>query len=280
MREAKCSLATEFLLNKENILLQNERITHLYVIQSESDPFLWFGVLFVDTGPYIGSVVRFNLNIEDSYPDCTCPKITFSPIPYHPLVLPETGELDTKNAFPDWNSNSHKLHQLLSFVKRVIFHPDTYMEPIQELIDLSQTDDHSKEPGANPSIETHSHVTAVDRSRSTVEKDQETRFPQILCDAFRHVEHTLECMRVYNNEPLEFKHRIEEFKSQCRQQLYVRPQPHGDDKNALIFTPWNPKIHEPIRSCVLAGRFAPPSLFASYQRNTDSVSFIPGSGHP
>lgn len=322
-----CSLVTEFQLTQENILIQNERITQLYVIQSEQNSFLWFGVLFVDSGIYMGAVMRFNMYIEDSYPDCSCPKIVFDPIPYHPLVNPLTGELDTKNAFPDWNSHSSKLFELLLFVKRVIRQADEYIVQIRDLLlqqqlaaleldsdrvrqsnnqdtitsanneanqtmpkgntddpfnrnhhDLQRSQENvisksSHDGGTNPTI---NYETATDGQQNRFSHLKESHFSQSIKKMFTWFQHTLIFMQTYENDSETFKQRIEEFREKCYEQLLDRPALCGDDRNALVFTPWDSDIHEPMRSCVLAGRFTPSSLFATYHKDTESVSFIPG----
>lgn len=285
--ETNCSLTAEFSLVQEIISLQSERITQLYVIQSEQDPFLWFGVLFVDSGIYMGSVIRFNMFIDESYPDCSCPKIIFDIPPYHPLIDSETGELDTKNAFPDWSSKTHKLYQLLFFVKRTICQVDTYIKQIQELFSQHQICDISNR---NP-VASDSDDIALDETRpnmvpstSLTENcdqmaagDPPTRYNQCLIDMFFNFSHTLNVIRIYENNHDEFERRVNQFKHDSSHSIFDQPPNYGDDPNALIFTPWVQEIHEPIRNCVLAGRFKPTSLFASYHKETDKVSFVPGT---
>lgn len=284
-----CSLTTEFSLVQETILIQNERITQLYVIQSEQNPFVWFGVLFVDSGIYTGSAVRFNLIIDESYPDCPCPQIIFDPIPYHPLINPSTGQLDTKNAFPNWNSKDNKLFELLLFVKRVIRQADQYIVQIRDLINQSSaskfpTDDvHENQSDSNPH---RSHPKPKPHSETLLEKQDNINnstseqilenFSPSLTNLFTSFHHTLDFINTYENDPDEFQRKVEEFKHLCCQQLLDRPPLCGDDGNALIFSPWDLELHEPVRNCILGGRFTPTNLFASYHRETDSVSFIPG----
>lgn len=254
--KAHCSLSAEFSLVNENLLLQAERITQLHVIQSVEDPLLWFGVLFVDSGIYFGAVLRFNMIIDNSYPDCQCPKIVFDPIPYHPLVDPKTGLLDTKNAFPEWDSKTHKLYQLLLFVKRVIIQADIYIKRIQEVV--------------------HQNL-AGQLNQAEGELSEKQCFDSSLTDMFVDFNHALEFIRIYENNQQEFQHRVDEFRQKCSHQLFERPSLCGDDQNALIFSQWIPEIHEKIKDRILAGRFSAPNLFASYHKETDSVSFIPGS---
>lgn len=316
MRSARinCSLVTEFALVQENILLQNERITQLYVIQSAQDPLIWFGVVFVDCGIYKGSVIRFNMIIDESYPNCPCPRVLFSPIPYHPLIDASTGELDTKNAFPDWNSNHQKLYELLLFVKRVIRQADEYILQVRDLIRQSSlmlidnqpchgglstpNEDNldckqQQKQRSQQSIEADSQPNNVNSSanrqtelnqqnglRQQLSTQSLSRTPQNsfsnIINLFANFQHTLEFLDTFDKRPKEFQRRVEEFKLKCCQQLLDKPALSGDDENALIFTPWDVDIHEPIRNCVLAGRFTPMRLFASYHKGTDSVSFIPG----
>lgn len=307
-----CSLFTEFTLVQENILLQNERITQLYVIQSEQNPYLWFGVLFVDSGIYRGAVIRFTMFIEDSYPDCPCPKIVFDPIPYHPLVNPMTGELDTKNAFPDWNSNSRKLFELLLFVKRVIRQADEYIVQVKDLIFQSRKEDEllavqqptrnqvinqqmsstTKNPpndndndddDNNDTLRSHDENVidkgvVIDSTATKQQRMSHTGFQsdEKLANLFTWLHHTLDFIETYENDKMEFNRRIQEFKEKCYEQLLDRPAICGDDGNALVFTPWDAEVHEPMRTCILSGRFTQSSLFAAYHKETDSVSFIPG----
>lgn len=277
-----CSLTVEFSLVKENILLQNERITQLYVIQSEQDPYLWFGVLFVDTGIFMGAVIRFNMIIDESYPSCPCPKIIFDPIPYHPLVNPETGELDTKNAFSDWSGDTHKLYQLLLFTKRVICQAELYINQIQDLINQHQIETESIDLDSNRSqtiVIKHNEISQDTQMIDGSVGGNEI-FSQSLTSLFVNFENTLRIIRTYEKNPEEFRRRAEEFKRSCCHKLYENPESTGGDKNALIFSPWKSELHEPLRDCILAGRFVPTSLFASYHKETESVLFVPGSEPP
>lgn len=284
MRSARspCSLSVEFSLVRENILLQNERIAQLYVIQSEQDPYIWFGVLFVDNGIYMGAVVRFNMIIDESYPNCPCPRIIFDPIPYHPLVDPETGELDTKNAFSDWSGDTHKLHQLLLFTKRVICQAETYINQIQDLInqDLIRTSTIDLDSTRSQTVVIKHDEISQEAQMIGGSVGGDEIFSQSTISLFANFKNTLRIMRTYEKNPDEFGRRVEEFKQNCCHKLFDNPESSGGDKNALLFTPWNPNLHEPLRDCILAGRFAPTSLFASYHKETDSVLFVPGSEPP
>lgn len=308
-----CSLVVEFSLVKEYIFLQDERITQLYVIQSEQNPFLWFGVLFVDTGIYKGTVIRFNMLIDEKYPNSPCPKIIFDPVPYHPLIDPETGLLDTKNAFPDWNTKTHKFHQLLYFVKRVICQAELYINQIRQLIsqhtssefqkidyndsfdndELTNKDNNSdillgetrsqiiKSTTLNDELDAGNYEQLAGSSNTNITSNvinisSNEAFSHNITNLFECFDKTLDCIRVYENNPKEFFKLVDDFKKKVGEQLYDKPDSCNSDANALIFSTWDMDRHEPIRQCILAGRFGPTNLFASYHKETDSVSFVPG----
>lgn len=244
--------------------IQTERITQVYVIQSKENPFHWFGILFVDSGLYMGTVVRFIMKIDESYPDCPCPKIFLEPIPYHPLVNPETGELDTKNAFPDWNSNKHRLASLLLFLKRVFKQAEDYISQIQALLNpvSLQMKDNSI---------LHDDPTTSNENRQLDEADMNE-----VANLFMFFDHSLEFIRTYEMNPSEFKQLVENFKQICLQHTLNVPRIFEHDGNSLLFSDWIPEVHEPLRNCILAGKFTPDDFYASYHKETQSVTFIPG----
>lgn len=267
-----CSLAAEFSFIQESIFLQNERMTQVYVVQSEQNPFVWLGVLFIDSGIYFGSVIRFTVIVDESYPDCACPRVIFHPIPYHPLINKDTGELDTSKAFSSWNSGSHKLANLIVFIKRVIRQADQFLSQIQTLLDHINLDNSENAPkiGANNSSDSHTESAFRDGNLAL-------NFDKDLAKLFKWPEHTIECVRLYQDNPEEFQRLTDDFRHKALNDLYTKPMIFGDDRNSLLFSQWVPELHEPLRNCILAGRFAPSNLFATYHKETDSVSFIPGS---
>lgn len=55
-------------------------------------------------------------------------RIYFDPIPFHPLVHPQSAELNTKKEFPVWKPNVHKLWQLIAYAKRIFYDIDEEIE--------------------------------------------------------------------------------------------------------------------------------------------------------
>jgi len=109
----------EYHLMREFILYRNQHMSHVYVVPSHSSPFLWFGVMFVHKGLYRGIVLRFTVVIPNTYPNCEIPKLIFDAIPFHPLVNPNTGQLNTSVAFNEWKSSVNKIWQIIDYSQRV-----------------------------------------------------------------------------------------------------------------------------------------------------------------
>ncbi|RWS10500.1 AKT-interacting protein-like protein [Dinothrombium tinctorium] len=114
------SVTLEYSLMREFVHFREQGITNLYVIPSHSSPFRWFGVTFIHEGLYRGAIIRFSLEVPHDYPDtASCPKIFFEPIVFHPLINPQTGELNTKYKFYEWKRNDNHLSDVLMFAKTI-----------------------------------------------------------------------------------------------------------------------------------------------------------------
>ncbi|KAG9510131.1 Dihydroxyacetone phosphate acyltransferase, partial [Fragariocoptes setiger] len=262
-------------LIREFIAIQEQRIFQLYIIQSSRSPFRWFGTLFIDSGIYMGAIVRITINIADSYPDSPCPELYFSPVPYHPLVEPSTGQLDTKNAFPCWDGkNRHRLYHLLAYAKRVLHSPDIYFQSIDNWLDEASRDDQ----GHTIDVPTGDNVTKESNVRPSI--SSRLRDNSRISQAFLNPNHTLEAIELYKTDNESFRQKASEFVYECCQKVYDLPDDpdDSDDEHAIIFTPWDPAIHEPLRAKLLnfkqSGQY---NLYASYDKSSNSVNFVPGS---
>lgn len=121
----------EYALMSEYNLLRKQRLPGLYVVPSAKTPLHWFGVLFIRQGIYQEGVFKFDLNIPENYPDGDCPKLTFTPPVFHPMVNPLTGELEVQRTFSKWRRSSNHIWQVLLFARRVFYRIDT-AEPLNE----------------------------------------------------------------------------------------------------------------------------------------------------
>ncbi len=59
----------------------------------------WNGVIFVRQGYYKNAILRFIISFPEEYP-VVAPTVNFTSPVYHPLIHPETGELDLSVLFP------------------------------------------------------------------------------------------------------------------------------------------------------------------------------------
>lgn len=211
--------------------------------------------------------------INAKYPNCTCPKIIFNPIPFHPLVDPNTGELDTLNAFPGWSSTKNKLYELLLFVKRIFYSPQIYIENISELVkDQQETLQES-----SPNNEFNLGNDASAKCESNINSNEMLLMK--LCDTFLNPIHTLKSINTFNHHFQEYQEKVEEFISECAKLCFDNPSLWGTDENAIKFVNWQPNIHEPFRDLILSGRVQIRSNFcASYRKDTENVAFAPSNG--
>ena len=85
----------------------------------------WFGIIFIRQGIYQEAVFRFKILIPDNYPDGDCPRLVFEHPVYHPIVDPETHELDVKRGFHKWRRNVNHIWQILLYTRRCFYKFDT-----------------------------------------------------------------------------------------------------------------------------------------------------------
>ncbi|KAH9507733.1 hypothetical protein Btru_053567 [Bulinus truncatus] len=130
----------EYSLMAEYHLLQQQKIQGVYVMPCAKTPLIWSGLIFIRQGLYQGGALRFSLTIPDNYPDGDCPKFVFEFPVFHPLVNPETGELDVKRAFPRWRRNVNHLWQVLFFARKVFYKVETKSPSNPEAALLYQQD--------------------------------------------------------------------------------------------------------------------------------------------
>ncbi|KAL1513845.1 hypothetical protein ABEB36_003193 [Hypothenemus hampei] len=107
----------ENIILTEYKMIQSEDIRGVYVIPSKGNPLLWFGVIFARNGPYKNGVFRFNLILDDNFPDSEHPKVIFQSKVLHPVINSETNELNLHGAFPTWHKNEQHIWQVLKYVQ-------------------------------------------------------------------------------------------------------------------------------------------------------------------
>lgn len=129
----------------------------------------------------------------------------FNPIPYHPLVDPQTGELNTRSEFPTWKPNINKIWHVILFAKKIFYLLDKEISnPINETV--------MNDPLMNPQT-----------------KDQEE---QNNVDLGSHYE---EAMNFFRSNFKEYQLKVEESILECHARLYDNPEENSLDLHAIKF---------------------------------------------
>ena len=92
----------------------------VYVIPTIQDLFKWYGLLFIRGGEYQGAIFKFRLDIPKDYPN-SAPSVVFLSHVFHPLVCPETGQLNLLPKFQNWTPMKDFIFMVLSHIK-LCFH--------------------------------------------------------------------------------------------------------------------------------------------------------------
>ncbi|XP_033227659.1 protein crossbronx homolog isoform X2 [Belonocnema kinseyi] len=121
----------EYNILSEYNILRSQDLKGIYVIPSAQNPFLWFGVQFIRQGVYQGGVFRFTITLPSSFPEGGCPTVNFQTKIFHPLINPDTGELNTSWGFVDWRK-TNRVWQLIQYITKVLTKVDSKMVPINE----------------------------------------------------------------------------------------------------------------------------------------------------
>lgn len=108
----------EYALMSELCEVHRRSIPGVYVIPSATSPLVWFGMLIVRSGCYVGGLFKFILIMPEGHPHVgDCPAVVFQPPVFHPLVDMVTGAMNCTARFPKWTAQSNSIAELLEFVK-------------------------------------------------------------------------------------------------------------------------------------------------------------------
>lgn len=139
-KQAYTPFFQEYSIMSEYNLVTKKCLPGLYVMPSASSPLLWFGVLFIKKGLYQGGIFRFNLEIPETFPDCTCPRVVFESKVFHPSIDIATGEVFMNQAFPEWKKDVNHLWQILEHVLQLFLSIDVKDPVNQEASNLYVND--------------------------------------------------------------------------------------------------------------------------------------------
>ena len=105
----------------------------VYIVPSLDSLRKFYGVIFVRRGPFTNGIFKFKLDLPALYNDVgTHPTIQFTSQVFNPYVDPETGVLDIKTAYPQWDPARHYLVTVLTFLKK-IFYAKTFEEAVANI---------------------------------------------------------------------------------------------------------------------------------------------------
>eukprot|EP00743_Colponemidia_sp_Colp-15_P004435 GILK01004782.1.p1 GENE.GILK01004782.1~~GILK01004782.1.p1 ORF type:complete len:296 (+),score=43.90 GILK01004782.1:85-972(+) len=97
----------------------------VYVMPQFDTLRIWHGIIFIRQGFYRQGVFKFVISIPEEYPEAR-PTVTFFSHVFHPLVHPETGELDLSVAFPTWRAGKDYVVLVLAFLKKIFYQKDLF----------------------------------------------------------------------------------------------------------------------------------------------------------
>ncbi|EDX07873.1 GD25298 [Drosophila simulans] len=90
--------------------LVKEELKNIYAIPSYACGLHWFGVIFVHSGIYAGSVFRFSILLPDNFPvDISLPTVVFSTAVLHPHICPQNKTLDLAHFLNEWRKDEHHI---------------------------------------------------------------------------------------------------------------------------------------------------------------------------
>ncbi len=115
----------------------------VYVLPSLTSLRFFHGVIFLRRGLYSNAIFKFTIELPPEYNEVNAwPRIVFSTDVYNPHVCHETGELDVKTAYPNWDPHRHYLVTVLTYLKK-IFYMKTFGDEVTanvEARNLSRSD--------------------------------------------------------------------------------------------------------------------------------------------
>lgn len=105
--------------------LVQEQLKNIYAIPSYVSGLRWFGVIFVHSGIYAGSVFRFSILLPDNFPeDTSLPTVIFSTAILHPHICPYSKALDLAPGFKKWLKDQHHIWHLLRYIQAIFADPE------------------------------------------------------------------------------------------------------------------------------------------------------------
>lgn len=105
-----------------------------------AQPTEWHSLMIPTTGVYQGQRITYKIVLNADYPESLPMCYFVGRIPNHPLIDKESGALDLKFKFSEWNPASNCIVQVLAFVRRVFRDPQYLINLSQDGTDIKQPD--------------------------------------------------------------------------------------------------------------------------------------------
>lgn len=127
------------LLAEYRLLQKNGPHNGVYIIPSSKSALIWFGVIFVRSGPYMNGIFKFRIHIPHDYPaNESAPLLMFDPPIFHPKVELESGIADL--GFSTWRSPKDRIWHIIPHMRRMFLKIETENCQNQEAASLYQND--------------------------------------------------------------------------------------------------------------------------------------------
>lgn len=106
-------------------MIEQKELKSIYAIPSYASGLLWFGVIFIHSGMYSGSVFRFSILLPDNFPEeHILPTVIFQKDIFHPHICPISHSLDLTPVFKEWRKDQHHIWHILKYIQAVFADPE------------------------------------------------------------------------------------------------------------------------------------------------------------
>eukprot|EP00794_Sanderia_malayensis_P010722 gene10722-11870_t len=111
----------EEILKEFEFIIMNP-LDGVHVFPSLKSLQVWYGVIFIRTGPYAEGIFHFKVILSDDYP-YTRPSIRFDSNVYHNEVS-TNGTFNLKNRSPSWSKCKSQIWEALYHMRQSFYHPN------------------------------------------------------------------------------------------------------------------------------------------------------------
>lgn len=206
------------LLSEYRLLQKNGPHNGVYVIPSHKSALIWFGVIFVRSGPYAEGVFKFRIHIPHDYPaNSLPPTLVFDPPIYHPMVEEDSGAVNFQAIFSNWTHPKNRIWHIIPHMRRLFL-------KVEDNLDLVVNSDAANLHKDDMSLFRAKVKNCVEHSKSIVysapktDDINEIHFVELSEDEFR----------LNRNKMLRSKPNQSQSKSGCSWMTVDSPRPFAE----------------------------------------------------